>query len=140
MAIDPSRDAFGEEVKAYYENRKGVIEIVERDDGYIDHHDGVSYYFSAYDDWSEYEKSALSHCCGRIVDVGCGAGRIALHLQQKGHSVVGIDNSPGAIEVCRSRGVKELLTHLSLISGVKNEIVPYFCHYDRSRDTNRTSR
>jgi len=30
--------------------------------------------------------------------------------------------------------------HLSLISGVKNGIVPYFCHYDRSRDTNGTSR
>jgi SAM-dependent methyltransferase len=109
LAIDPSRDAFGEEMKAYYKDGGGVIEIVERDDGYIDYHDGVSYYFSAYEDWSEYEKSALSHCQGRVVDVGCGAGRIALYLQEKGHSVVGIDNSPGAIEVCRSRGVKELL-------------------------------
>jgi SAM-dependent methyltransferase len=109
LAIDPSHDAFGEEMKAYYENRKGAIEIVERDDGYIDYHDGVPYYFSAYGDWSEHEKSALSHCYGRVVDVGCGAGRIALHLQEKGHPVVGIDNSPGAIEVCRSRGVKELL-------------------------------
>jgi SAM-dependent methyltransferase len=109
MAIDPSRDAFGEEMKAYYKNGKGVLEIVERDDGYIDVHDGVCDYFSTYEDWREDEKSAFSHCRGRVVDVGCGAGRIALYLQEKGHTVVGIDNSPGAIEVCRARGVKELL-------------------------------
>ena len=41
MAIDPSRDAFGEEVKAYDKNRKDVVEIVERDDGHIDYNRGV---------------------------------------------------------------------------------------------------
>jgi SAM-dependent methyltransferase len=109
LAIDPSRDAYGEQLKAYYEDRRGVVEIVERDDGYIDYHEGVPYYFSSYGEWRESEKSALSHCYGRVADVGCGAGRIALYLQERGHSVVGIDNSPGAIEVCRSRGVRELL-------------------------------
>ena len=44
---------------------------------------------------------------GRVLDVGCGGGRVCLHLQQRGHAVVGIDNSPGAIEVCRMRGVKD---------------------------------
>ena len=109
MAIDPSRDAFGEEIKAYYRNREDVVEIVERDDGYIDYNDAVPHYFSVYSDWSDHLKSTLSHCHGRVVDVGCGAGRIALHLQEVGHTVVGLDNSPGAIEVCRARGVKELL-------------------------------
>ena len=96
-------------MKAFYRDGKNVTEIVERDDGYIDSHVGVAYYFSTYDEWSEHERTALSHCHGRVVDVGCGAGRISLHLQEHGYSVVGIDNSPGAIEVCRARGVKELL-------------------------------
>jgi SAM-dependent methyltransferase len=109
LIIDPSHDAYGEELKAYDKNGKDTIEIVERSDGYIDYHDGIPYYFSSYTDWSEYEKSALSYCYGRVADVGCGAGRIALYLQKKGHAVVGIDNSPGAIQVCRARGVKELL-------------------------------
>jgi SAM-dependent methyltransferase len=44
---------------------------------------------------------------GRTLDVGCGAGRVCLHLQERGQEVVGIDVSPGAIEVCRRRGVRD---------------------------------
>ena len=42
-----------------------------------------------------------------MLDVGCGLGRVALHLQAKGLRVVGIDNSPSAIAACRRRGVKD---------------------------------
>jgi SAM-dependent methyltransferase len=42
-----------------------------------------------------------------VLDVGCGAGRVALHLQERGHEVVGIDLSPLAVEVSRRRGVRD---------------------------------
>jgi len=44
---------------------------------------------------------------GRVLDVGCGAGRHSLHLQEKGFDVVGIDISPLAVKVCRLRGLKK---------------------------------
>ncbi len=45
---------------------------------------------------------------GRVLDVGCGAGRHSLYLQKKGFDVLGIDVSPLAVKVCRLKGVKKL--------------------------------
>jgi len=44
---------------------------------------------------------------GRILDIGCGAARHSLYLQEKGFDVLGIDVSPLAVRVCRLRGLKK---------------------------------
>ena len=100
-------DAYGHEIMDYYLGIEEIHEVVEREDGYIDVSSGPSFYFQEYENWHEIEKEAIKWVQGRVLDVGCGAGRIALYLQNNGHRVLGIDISPKAIEVCQLRGVKE---------------------------------
>jgi len=79
-------------------------EIVERDDGYVSIGAGPELYFAGFKDWRPVERQALRFVRGRVLDVGCGAGRALLHLQERGIDVVGIDNSPAAVRTCRLRG------------------------------------
>jgi len=101
------RDAFGHMLLDYL-NGEEAMETIERGDGFIDPYDGCTTYFSEFKDWSACEQEAVGSLLpGRVLDLGCGAGRMELYLQSQGIEVVGIDNSPLAIEVCRQRGVKE---------------------------------
>ena len=104
-----SRDAYGQQLLAQYQNKVPTVEIIERDDDYIDTGSDPGLYFSEYEQWSPIEKRAIELAKGRILDVGCGAGRHALYLQSKGFDVTGIDNSPGAIEVCKLRGLNKAI-------------------------------
>jgi 2-polyprenyl-3-methyl-5-hydroxy-6-metoxy-1,4-benzoquinol methylase len=81
-------DAYGQELWAYF-NGKASFEIVERDDGFFDVSLGPELYFSNYEQWSEMEKKALEFVKGRVLDIGCGAGRHSLYLQEKGFDVLG---------------------------------------------------
>lgn len=104
MIMKPEEDAYGQELLAYF-NGKEILEIVERDDGFISTGLEISYYFSQFKDWSFHEQEAITFAKGRILDIGCGAGRHSLYLQEKGYDVVGIDHSPLAIKVCKLRGL-----------------------------------
>ena len=81
-------------------------EIVERDDGFLNAAKMI--YFAPVARWPAVERRALRWVRGRVLDAGLGAGRVALELQRRGRSVVGIDVSPGAIEVARLRGVHDV--------------------------------
>ncbi len=103
------QDAFGQEMWACYQGEEAV-EIVERDDGYFEASpSGPKSYFSRFEEWPLFEKKAMELVRGRVLDIGCGAGRHSLYLQGRGLDVVGIDNSPLAVEVCRLRGLKKAI-------------------------------
>lgn len=109
MTLSEQEDAYGRAILDYYEG-KGGFEIFELDDGFIDvamRGALPAFYFSPFERWFEHEKQALQLVRGRVLDIGCGAGRHCLYAQERGLEVVGIDNSPLAIEVARRRGVRD---------------------------------
>ena len=82
-----------------------VIEVVERDDGCV-FTGKPDYYLAPFRSWWAQERRAMRFVRGRVLDFGCGAGRVGLHLQSRGHEVVGVDVSPLAVEVARERGAR----------------------------------
>ncbi len=97
-------DAFGK-VLVTYHREKHAEYVIERDDGLVDELDAREY-FREFGEWPQHERDALTWAKGRVLDVGCGAGRVAFWLQERGLEVVAIDTSPLAVEVSRERGVR----------------------------------
>ena len=53
----------------------------------------------------------------RVLDVGCGSGRVAAGLRQRGFMVVGIDPNPEAVEATEQRGVTATVSELARFEG-----------------------
>jgi SAM-dependent methyltransferase len=99
-------DAFGAALLDWVKGGD-VPETIERDDGYVEEGAGPDAYLAPFSEWPDGEKQALEHVRGRVADLGCGAGRVARALQQRGFDVVGIDESPLAVLAAGIFGVDE---------------------------------
>ena len=102
-------DVFGQQL---YDQHLGLLpddfrEVGERDDGHVQVYDHPKWYFTTFDEWYPHLRRAMEYVRGRTLDIGCGAGRVSLHLQNAGIDVVGIDHSPLAIRICRERGLSD---------------------------------
>jgi SAM-dependent methyltransferase len=103
-------DVFGRALLDW-SNGATAPEVVERDDGFFDVGAGPEVYLSGVRGWPLAERQATRLVSGRILDVGCGAGRVALHLQGRGEDVVALDSSPLACEAATHRGVRQVWCH-----------------------------
>jgi SAM-dependent methyltransferase len=104
--LSPRTDAYGGLVYAHYKGLPST-EIIERDDHWFGVSAGTPAYFAPFEKWPSVERRAMQLVRDRVLDVGCGAGRVALHLQARGHDVVAVDISPLAVKTCRLRGVRD---------------------------------
>src|ERR671935_2408890 len=76
-------------------------------------HNGVSSYDAIarlYDPWSRsvtedvaFYVEEASRAMPPVVELGVGTGRIAVPIASEGIRVIGIDSSPGMLEVCKER-------------------------------------
>lgn len=100
MAADPLG-------RAMYDCQRGdrVGELVYRDGDDIEPHDVGGTYFTSPDEWSADWKQQLEALDGPVLDVGCGPGKHASWLQERGCDVVAIDVSPNAVRAARDRGL-----------------------------------
>jgi SAM-dependent methyltransferase len=105
--MTPDDDVFGH---ALLDWTRGATspEVLERDDGFTQIGAGPEVYLSAFRGWPSAERKSVRFIRGRVMDVGCGAGRVALELQKRGLDVVGLDASPLAAEAAKLRGVNEV--------------------------------
>ena len=100
------QDAYGRLIYDYYRG-EAATEIVEREDGFISESGGPDAYFAPFRRWPTHHRLAMRWVRGRVLDIGCGAGRASLYLQERGQDVVAIDRSPLAIRTVRLRGVRQ---------------------------------
>ncbi|MFY1110448.1 MAG: class I SAM-dependent methyltransferase [Methanosarcinaceae archaeon] len=107
LIVDDARDVYGHEIYDCFRGKCGS-ELVECEYGHSCVSESPAVYLSEYEDWPSQQQKAMNYVRGRVLDIGCGAGRHALYLQEKGFDVLGIDTSPLAVEVCKQRGLKKV--------------------------------
>ena len=102
------QDTFGLYLMDAYRGRN-VLHIIERDDGHINANPSTRTYLSQHSEWPQLEQQAIAFAQGTVLDIGCGAGRHSLYLQEQGHRVIAADISPLAVQVAQLRGVKHAI-------------------------------
>jgi SAM-dependent methyltransferase len=127
------RDAFGHMLLDQFHGQE-TIEIIEREDGFIALSAEGRRYFSKYQDWHPVEQEAMHWLApGRVLDLGCSAGRVALYLQDQGYEALGIDVSPLALDVCRRRGLEDVrlmsITQVGRRLGIFDNILMMGCNW-----------
>lgn len=100
-------DPWGDALLAHLEGR-AVALTLETDDGHRTPAMDPAWFFLPPDRWDPLERELLDDLEAPVLDLGAGAGRAALHLQERGLDVVAVESSLGAAEVCRRRGLADV--------------------------------
>ncbi len=98
-------DLFAEALCQFYATGKSRL-TVEREDGWS-HDEDLAWYLTTFREFPRHEQQALKLAHGRVLDIGCGAGRHTLYLQDRGLRVTAIDAAPRLVELARERGVRD---------------------------------
>jgi SAM-dependent methyltransferase len=112
-------DAFGRLLLDYLEGQAGDA-FLDRDDGQTGPAMGPEWFFAELEHWPDAERAVFRHAQGHVLDIGAGAGRHSVEAQRRGLEAVALDVSPGAVEVCRRRGVEDV--RLIPLAGVENDL------------------
>ena len=108
--VAPDEDAWGTALLDQFHGREVPTPQLEVGTGEIGSAMHPEWFFRRFDAWDWWDRELLPLIeSGPVLDLGAGAGRVALYLQDRGIEVTAVDASPGAVEVCRLRGVRNVL-------------------------------
>jgi SAM-dependent methyltransferase len=107
--VPPREDAWGTALLDHFHGREVPTPQLEVDTGERGPAMHPEWFFREFDAWDWWDRELLPLIeSGPVLDLGAGAGRAALYIQARGIEVTAVDSSPGAVEVCRLRGVREV--------------------------------
>lgn len=103
-------DAFGAIFLEFYRKQGPGYYFIERDDGLLSYRT-TEPYFQKFNQWSKEEQNLIQtifqYEFRSVLDIGSGAGRVSLYLQEKGLDILALDISAGSIEVCQLQGIRK---------------------------------
>ena len=99
------KDTFGYALLSYWQGDHKTPHIIKRDDGRINK-ESLKHYFEKYAQFSSIEKRALKYAKGKILDVGCGTGRLSVRLDKMGAQITALDISPKILNILKIKNPK----------------------------------
>ena len=107
--VGATQDAFGRALLDHLHGRNGPLLMLESDDGALRPADlQPEDFFLPFEAWAPWERQLIQMAEGSVLDLGAEAGRHSIYLQSQGHEVTAVDVSPGAVQVCRARGIHDV--------------------------------
>lgn len=98
------KDPMGMAIADYHNTGKaGKLKVLSPD--FEDDEIPVETLFRSFDEMPSIEQEALKLSCGKILDIGAGAGCHSIALQNMGKEVTAIDISPLSVITMKARGV-----------------------------------
>ena|SRR3989344_3977507 len=108
-----TKDLFGHLCREYFDKGNSRELKLELDDGTVMDDFPISFYVDS-KEFRGIELNYLKYASGKVLDLGCGSGRVGLFLKDNNScSVLGIDNSPNLVHICKTRGLNAMLMDIN---------------------------
>lgn len=119
-------DLFGRLCWQYFNNHQSSELKLQLDNGVVMDDFPVSFYVDT-NELRELEKEFLENAKGRVLDLGCGPGRVSLILKKRGLEVIGVDISEGMVHISQKRDINAYKMDINkeLPVGVFDTIIMY---------------
>ena len=102
------KDIHGTAIIAYYQGNRTTKLKLHNSYGPIDSMP-LELFFRDAEEFTDLENMALSHCMGKVLDIGAAAGIHALFLQSFGADITALDLSPGCVATMKLSGVSQVI-------------------------------